>query len=297
MVIDTFRRAFRGIREHFYLTTVSVGVITAALVLGGVYALAVVNLQAVVSGWQHDVHVSAYFAPGVDEAARAAALSEMAGRPEVEKVELVSSEDARAWMEARVPEVGPVVAELGADALPASLEVTLRQAHQSPAAMDAFAASLTASGSFAEVDYGREWVERADSFLAVLRLLGVALGGILAVATLFLVGNTINLVVFARRDELEIMRLVGATDSWILAPFLVEGALQGLVATLLAFGSLELVHTGLLSRLHDVLPLAFAAGTLEFLPAGMAVGMAAAGVTVGVLPAWVAVRRFLAGMA
>lgn len=289
-----FRRAIRGVREHLYLFSVATGVIAAALVLLGMFALVVVNLQSLVAGWQQDVHVSAYFQPSLGAEDWAEAKSEIAGRVEVDEVALVSPEEAATWMTERMPEVGAVVAELGPSALPASLEITLRAEHRGAAAMDAFAESLAASGRFAEVDYGREWVARAASFLDLLGMLGVALGVIIAVAALFLVGNTINLVVLARRDELEILRLVGASDSYILGPFVVEGVAQGMLGALVALGCLQAVHRGLLVQLNDILPLAFGGESLHFLPTGLVVALALGGTAIGALPAWVAGRRFLA---
>ncbi|MBM4391469.1 MAG: hypothetical protein FJ090_10145 [Deltaproteobacteria bacterium] len=293
-MIGVVRRAARGIREHLYLFFVATGVVAAALVLLGTFALVVVNLQGLVAGWQQDVHVSAYFQPSLGVEDWAEAKSAIAGRVEVDAVSLVSPEEAAAWMTERMPEVSEVVGELGPSALPASLEITLRAEHRGAEAVDAFAESLSASGRFAEVDYGREWVGRAGSFLELLGMLGVALGVIIAVAALFLVGNTINLVVLARRDELEILRLVGATDGYILGPFVVEGVAQGLLGALAALGCLQAVHRGLLVQLDDILPLAFGAESLHFLPAGLVLALGLGGVLIGALPAWVAGRRFLA---
>ncbi len=292
-----FQRALRGLKEHTYLAAVATGVIAAVLVLLGVYALVVVNLQAALSGWQEDVHVSAYFNADVSAADQLTAQATIATRTEVASVELVTAPMAAAWMKERVPEVGPLLVELGDSALPASLEVSLRPASTSPAAMDGFAASLSATGQFAEIDYGREWVERAAAFLATLSLLGGVLGIILVVAALFLVGNTIHLVVYARRDELEILRLVGATESYIVTPFLIEGFLEGLVASAFALAILQFVHHGVVLRLHETVPIAFGGQDLAFLPASILFGLVATGITIGILAGWVAVRRFLARLA
>ncbi len=289
--------AVRGLREHTYLAVVGTGVIAAALVLLGGYAMIVTNLGAVVSGWKRDVHVSAYFVPGQSPEAQEAARAELALRPEVDLVELVTSAEAQVWMLERVPEVQPIVEELGEGALPASLEVSLRAAYTSPVALDAFAESLREGGHFAEIDYGREWVERSSAFLHTLTILGVALGGMLVLAALFLVGNTINLVVYARRDELEILRLVGASDGYILAPFLVEGALQGLVGGGAALSLLYGVHALVVARLLGGVPLALGEGGLAFLSPVAAVGLAALGVSIGVAAAGFSVRRFLSRLA
>ena len=286
-------RTVRSVREHTYLAVVSTGVITAALLLVGIYGLVMFNLKALVGSWEQDVHVSAYLRPDVGPEAHLAVQQALAARPEVEAVRYVSEAEAQTWMSERMPELGPVLGELGEGTLPASLEITLRAPYTSPEALSAFVATLQDGGPYQDVDYGRDWVARFNTFLSLLTALGVVLGGFIGVAALFLVGNTIHLVVYARRDELEIMRLVGATDSYILSPFLLEGALQGVIGASIALGTLYAVHRGLVMRLHEVLALAFGDGSLQFLPVAWTLGMFAGGIVLGTGAAWGAVRRFL----
>lgn len=290
-------RALRGIREHLYLSLVSTGVIAAALVLIGMFLLVSTNLSVVLGSWERDVHVSAYFAPGGTPEAQAAVAQSLATRPEVASATYVSPAEARAWMQGRMPELAPVLDDLGPDALPASVDITLRSEHTSPAAMAAFATAIQSAGTFEAVDYGQEWIARVDTFLDVLNAMGVALGGFITLAALFLVVNTINLVVYSRRDELEIMRLVGATDRHILGPFLLEGALQGAIAAGLTTALLYAAHRGLVSRLQDLLALALGGEGLRFLPGLAILGLFVAGCGLGVIASWASVRRFLGQLA
>lgn len=296
-MIATLLRTLRGIREHTYLASVSTGVITAGLVLIGMFAMVTTNIALVLGSWERDVHVSAYLEPGGSVEAHTALLRSLSARPDVADVRYVSEAEARTWMVERMPELAPVLDELGADALPASLEITLRPGHTTPAEMEAFVASIRDIGGFEDLDYGQEWITRVDTFLSVLTALGVALGTFIAVAALFLVGNTIHLVVYARRDELEIMRLVGATDRYILAPFLVEGAAQGVLAATLANALLWAAHRGLLSRLQEILALALGGEGLRYLPVGGVAAMYLGGIALGVGASWGAVRRFLGRLA
>lgn len=293
---STLLRTLRAMREHTYLAFVSTGVITAGLVLIGMFAMVTTNVALVLGSWEHEVHVSAYLKEGSPEA-HAAIGQSLATRTDVAEVRYVSEAEARAWMVERMPELSPVLDELGADALPASLEITLRPGHTAPAEMEAFVASLRDIGAFDDLDYGQEWVTRLDTFLSVLTTLGVALGTFICLAALFLVANTIHLVVYARRDELEIMRLVGATDRYILAPFLIEGAAQGAVAATLANGLLWAAHRGLLSRLHEVVALALGGETLRYLPVEGVAAMYLGGMALGMGASWGAVRRFLGRLA
>lgn len=302
-MLEGLRRVFRGIHEHFYFFVVSTGVIASALVLLGLFAMVVRDVNAMVGSWQADQHVSAYFAAGVTPEVEAQMQQLVAGRREVAKVDLVTSADAAAWMTERAPDLAPVLKELGPSALPGSLEITLQPEATSPEKMDAFVASLKSQGVgdggvgpiWEDVDYGQDWVARVHTFLSLLTALGVAFGAATVVATLFLVANTIHLVVHARQDELAILRLVGATERYILGPFVAEGVLQGLIGGLVATAVLYGIHQGLLVQLHSLLALAM--GTAPtFLPAAQVVVLVAMGVALGAGAAWGAVRRFLAGL-
>lgn len=286
------RRAARSLWEHLYLNAMAALVIAAALLLLGVYLTVQFNLNAIVDTWDRDIHVSAYFHEDVSQDRRFVLRDQVAARPEVAQVRYVSPADAREWLLARVDDIGPVLDELGPDALPASLEISLVPTQATPDAIAAFAASL-AGPDFDDIDYGREWIERFNAFLSLLQLLGAVLGALIGIAALFLVANTVYLIVYNRKDELEIQKLVGATPTFITAPFLLEGAAQGLLGSILALVGLWGVHRLLVVRLQDALQLGLA-GELAFLPWSYLVGLFLLGVGLGVAASFLSVRRFLA---
>lgn len=293
LVAHILRRAVRSLWENLYLNLVATGVIAAAVLMIGVFLMVMYNLNAITQDWASDVHVSAYFHPSVP-AARCFALKEQVAALEgVAAVRFVSEDDARAYLAERVPETVPVLEELGAGILPASLEITLtdRQAHGEGIARIVEALQLP---EFDTVDYGQQWVERFNSFLSLLRLLALVLGGLIAVAAVFLVANTIHLVVFSRRQELETMRLVGATDDTIMAPYLVEGLLQGVLGAGLALAGLLVLHRWVILRLQVALDLSLGSNPLAFLPLEYQLLLMLAGALLGVAGAWSAVHRFLA---
>lgn len=295
-LLSLLTRAGRGLRENLPLHVVSAGVIATSLTLLGVFLLVEVNLRGLTGTWAGDMQVSAYFRDGIDDGTRTSVQTMVAARPEVAKVEYVSEADALAWLSTRSPELSPVLDELGTGALPASLEITLRTEATTPDALAAFVSTLKQTRAFDDVDDGREWVARMASFLSLLRALGVALGLVISVATLYLVANTVHLVVHARRDELAVMRLVGATEGFILGPFLVEGAATGLVGGAVALAALSLVHRGLQSGAQVLFAAALGPGGVVFLGTPWSVGLLVLGAGLGALATWGAVRRFLAGL-
>lgn len=284
------RRTLRSLRENAALNVAATAVIAVALLLLGVTLTVGHNVGELVRTWGQDVHMSLTLRPGLSDAARAAIEAELRARPEVESLRYVSSAEAVTWMAEQVDGIGPTLEELGPEALPASFELSLRaEVARDPAAVDAFARSLDRP-EIDLVDYGAAWVERFQSFLSLLELFGAVLAVLVVAAAIFVVLNTVRLVVYSRRDELEIQRLVGGTDGFIVAPFALEGLIQGLAGGGLAVLGLWIVHQGLVTRLRDALSLE-AAGELSFLPAGQLALLGFTGALVGgAASAWTAWR-------
>ncbi len=287
------RRAARSLWENLYLNAVATGVIAAALLLMGVYLSVQYNVDRIVRTWNQDVHLSVYFKPDTPEDERFALRDRLAADPRVAAVRYVSEAEAATWLAEHVPDTAPVLAELGDDVLPASIEVTLAPpAADMDAAIASFAEEIR-SPVVDSVDFGQQWTERFHAFLSLLKLLGAVLGTLILVAALFLVMNTVHLIVYNRRDELETERLVGATGAFIAVPFIVEGVVHGTLGGGLAAGGLWLVHRLVASRLQEAFGLALA-GQLAFLPGSWLLLLSLAGVVLGVGAALVSVQRFLA---
>ncbi|MAY80809.1 MAG: hypothetical protein CL930_08495 [Deltaproteobacteria bacterium] len=285
------RRAARSLWENAYLNSVAIGVIASTVLLFGVYLSVQFNLNRMVDTWDRDIHVSAYFHPDVPEKRRFDVRDDLAQRTEVHKVTYVSSEEANQWMRTRMPAMETVLEELGSDTLPASLEISLTANAARPASIDDFARTLSVT-DFSDVDYGQEWIEKFEGFLSLLKLLGAIMGSLILIAALFLVMNTVHLVVYNRKEEIEIEKLVGATDGYTLAPFLMEGLFQGLIGSILALFGLWTVHQLLVARLKDTFELAVTAELL-FLPTPYIGLLFAAGSFLGIGASFIAVRRFL----
>jgi len=287
-----FRRALRSLWENLYLNSVSTAVIASALVLMGMYLTVQHNINIAVTSWSRDVHVSAYFQPEVPEADREALRDSIARDPNVVRVKYVTEEDARVWLRSRVDGLDDVLEDLGPGVLPASLEITLRESGDLNSQMTGLAPWLRPE-EFAEVDYGREWLERFEALLSVVKGIGATMGLLVLVAALFLVANTVHLAIYNRRDELEIQKLVGATTGYIVAPFIVEGFAHGLLGSLIAIVCLWGIHTGLAGRLEAALQLGLIP-EFGFLPLSWVLALMLCGMVLGIGAASVAVTRFIA---
>ncbi len=291
LVDHLLRRAGRSLRENLYLNAVAAGVIAASLLLVGTFLLALVNVQQIVESWNRDVHIAAYFDDSADIERRFVLKDRVEGIEGVKEVTYVSEEDAGGYLREKLPEMDAVLNELGDEVLPASLEITLAESHTDPTSIASIAQQIQ-SADFEEVDYGQEWVQRFATFISLLQLLGAAMGVLIFAAGVFLVGNTMHLVTYTRRDELITMKLVGATFWFIAVPFLIEGLVQGLVGAILALVSLRLLHGFLVSRLQDYLQLAILGDPLIFLPTRWLLLILICGVVLGCAGSMLSVIRF-----
>lgn len=284
------RRAARSLWENLALNVVAIFVIATALLLVGVTLTMQHNLDALVETWGQDVHVSATLAADLSEDGLADLEAEIRQMPEVAELRYVSREEASQWLAERVDGLGPVLDELGSDALPASFEIGLKpEVAESPAAVEAFAEALRRPG-IEELDYSTAWVERFRNFLSLLRLLGSVLGVLILGTAAFVVLNTVHLIVYSRRDEVEIQKLVGGTAEYIIAPFALEGLAQGLFGAGLAVLGLWAVHGLLVDRLRGALGLSDV--PLD-LPGGALTLLLLTGSLLGVIASSLAAWRFL----
>jgi cell division transport system permease protein len=284
------RRALRSFGENLYLNSVATAVIACALLLLGVMVSLQTNLSQMVESWSRDVHISAYFLADVPEARRFAVRERVARDPRVAQVRYVSEEEAQEWLAEKVEGLEPALQELGPGTLPASLEITL---HNGEDAKDGSFDDLLPKEEFEEVDMGQDWVVRFNTFLGLLKTLAASLGALVMGAALFLVTNTVHLVIYNRRDEVEIEKLVGATPGYIVAPFLIEGMVQGLVGAALAVAGLRIFHEVLVGRLESAIQLGMTS-ELQFIPLPWVGILMLVGLLVGLGASTLAVLRFLA---
>jgi cell division transport system permease protein len=287
-VLHAFRRAVDALVRAPFVSAVAVGTIYVAVLLTGALAATVEVGGRLLTGWSGEVPVTVFLAPGADlEAARAAAA---ALAPDA-VVEAIPPAQALRQLRASLGEQGRVLDGLPDDTLPPSVEVRIPGLTQARATV--LSSRLREVPGAAEVDDGVVWVARLEALVRRARSLGLLLLGILVVGTAVLVSNTLRLAVYARRDEIEIMKLVGATDLYVSAPIVLEGILQGLAAGLLAVATLAGATWMLLPRLRAALPLAAHLGFGDVLPARLVAVLLGSAALLGTVASAVALRRFL----
>ena len=291
MLFYFLRKALGNIWTNPFLSLVTLSTIAISMLILGLFSLIYLNVQQSLHQMGGELQITAYLQEAISSEQAKVLRSKVADWPEVEKITYISKEQALARFRSQLREYAGILEGLKENPLPASLELTLMPQYGRSGNIKEFSTRLGRLPGVAEVQYGRKWMAKLRVFVEVMKLVGITVGGLLLIATIFVISNTIKLTFYSRREELEIMRLVGATDFFIKAPFLIEGLLHGLGGALLAAGGLSVLILFLFSHLDLPLRLAVMAGSL---PTGQLVaGFLGLGLLLGVLGSMVSLRRFL----
>jgi cell division transport system permease protein len=286
-------RAMRNMRQWPFLCMASILTMAVALATVGTFILVVMNIEQLAQRWTQEVQVVAYLKQPVPTQGLAAKLKDLKQIKQVADVRYVSPAEAMQRFKDRLEEDAELLSGVEPDLLPASFELSLHAGDRHQQAVLAVIDQLEKRLQVDDLSYGQNWLERFNSFVGMLRYVGMVLGGLLLLAALFIVSNTIKLTLYARRDELEIMALVGATMRFIKVPFLLEGAIQGLLGGLLSLIFLSLSFYLLVAPGLQALWLTPVDFTLVFLSLQQQAILVAAGVLLGMLGSLSSLRRFV----
>jgi cell division transport system permease protein len=211
----------------------------------------------------------------------------------VEEVAYVSSEDARSKFVANFPELKDILDNLNTNPFPPSYEVKLTEKILSLSAIVYFMENIKSLKGVIDFQFNQEWVEKMDSLSRIVKAVGFFLGGILILASFFIISNVVRLNVFARKNEIEILRLVGATNTYIRIPFLIEGFALGLLGSLISVFILFILIKIFPVYVGSSLGAARDFFALRQLTAEQVIWLIAGGVVTGILGSVTSVSRFL----
>lgn len=288
-LVYIFSDALRSLRENVGTTILTSFTLAFSLAIFSLFIFVITNLNGVVEGWGERTQMIVYVkdaSVGQADSIKDALLKV----PGVKSAEFISKEKALAELKDELKGHEGILDGVDANPLPASFEVRVHEEFNQPERVEEVAGRIKALDWAEEVQYSREWVEKLSSFIRFIQLSAVVIGVFLGAATLFIISNTIRLAVYARREEIEIMKLVGASDMYVKVPFILEGLIQGLFGGLLAMCVLAAGRYALLSEIPPYLQFAVEMpfGTVLF----MAI-LASGGMLMGVAGSLISMNRFL----
>ena len=278
------RETVRSFRRAPMLSALSITTIAFSLFTVGLFGLVAVNMREALRGISTRVQIEAFLLRGTPPETITLASQDIAAFPEVEAVVYVDEDQALQRAQQELVEFKDAYRDLQVNPLPASLQVTLKEEYRDAASAATVARRIEGFSFVDDVRFGQEWIERLDRLRNLAGFVGLVIGLAFAAVAVVIIGVTIRMTVLQRAREISIMRLVGATDAFIRGPFLLDGALKGLLGGLLAIllsrAAFELFRRNSTTGLHTLLffePKHLALGILF----GVAIGLGGSLVSVG----------------
>jgi cell division transport system permease protein len=286
-----FKETLRGIRENTLMSAASVTTITVSLTLLALFLLVVLNLQYLTVVVESQVELVAFLQDSfVRDEWQQLLIDKIRAVPGVTQVQFVSREEALEDLKEQFGERSDLLATMDGDANP--LRDSLRIRAESPTQIPMIAEEVLRLDSVSEVKFGTDVVDRIIQISEMLRRGGLVLIGVMVVTTILLVDNTTRLTVFARRQEIQIMKLVGATNAIIRWPFLLEGVFLGALGALLAASITWYAYTLASAEISYALPF-FPLLPYQPMLTNMTKLLLGTGVLLGGLGSTLSVRRYL----
>ena len=283
------KETYKSIRRNGFMSFASISTVAVSLLVLGMFLMIFLNTNNLAQYLENQVQISVYMQDSATDKQLASVKDKLTKMPGVVKVTQVNKQQALERFKKRLGDQEQLLNSLGKEnPFPNSFEVQV----DNPDRIKVLTPQIGQLPKVETAKFGQEVVEHLFQLTKILRLGGIVLVVFLAMATLFIISNTIRLTVFARRKEVIIMKYVGATDWFIRWPFLLEGMTLGFFGAVVAFVLINSIYASLLDRIH---------ATLAFLPLlptsplllYVDLFLLAAGTGIGALGSYISLRKFL----
>ena len=234
--------ALRDIRQNKFLNIVTVITISLSTVIVSSFLLFFLNMSAIAAGWRQGIRMMAYLESDSGDGNHRDLQKQISSMHGIYKVKFVSKEEAISRMRDRMGRQSYLFESIGENPLPDAFEIQVAPDLYEWEEMEHLANRIASMERVEDVEYGQKWVGSFSSVFNVSRLAGYALAGIFFMASLFIVANTTRLLLYSRREEIEVIRLVGGADGFIKTPLYIESLIQGALGGAIGIGAVFLIY-------------------------------------------------------
>jgi cell division transport system permease protein len=287
----SLKRAVQDIRRNRFLNLVTVITIALAVLIVSAFILFFINAADLINSWKQGVRVMVYLEKGTANGDALELQKQLSAMEGVAAVDFISREAALKLLRDQMQRQASLLDNLRENPLPDAFEIQLSPGFQDWEKIERLAQRLEQMPRVEEVEYGRQWLGRFSYFFDLFRLAATALGALFFMATVFFVANTIRLVLYSRREEVEIMRLVGAEDRFIKAPFFIEGIIQGALGGIIGLAALFVIYMAISANINQ--DVAYGAFQIRFLPLHILPAVLLGAMMVGWIGSFVSLKQFL----
>ena len=275
------REAMRGLRTN--QTNTLIGIITTAFTIAsfGVFLLLYHNVRTIATSLQDNIQVIIYLEDTITANDKSALDRALHQESNVESISFLSKKDALKDFHEQFPEEAYLLDGIGDNPLPASFVATMTPHPHASSQVSALANRVKSLTGVAHVRYSQDWVERLTLFSSYLEIGAISVGLILALASVTIISNTVRLAFLARREEIEILRLIGASGIFIATPYLIEGAVLGALGGGLSLGLLRGGFEIIRDKVSELSWIGGLQASIDFFPVQMSGMLVLAGLILG----------------
>ena len=277
------RQALSGIKRAGLMSVACIMIMTFSLLILGIFLFATANLRELLKYAHEKVEIVAFLREGIDQATVDALRAEIEAVKVVEELRYVSPEEALERLNGEFGAKSYLLDALEDNPLPSSFEITLRPRYRFKNIVESLSGQIADMPGVEDVSYGAGWIARLERLVRALALADIGAGLVVALAAIVTVSYTVRLTLYARREAIKILKLVGATDTFVMTPFLLEGGLHGAAAVVLSLVAIFIGYRVIGVRVPQV----------RFMPAGMIGLFAVFGIGVAMLGSFVSLRSFM----
>ena len=251
MTILFFKRAVEDFHNNRLLNIITLLTISLSILIVSAFILFFINTNEIMNFWKKGLRVMAYLKPELAGSPMPDLTRRIQNISGVETVRFISKKEAFDQLKAQMKRQASLLDNLDENPLPDAFEIRMNAATQTWDKVEYLAAEIEALEEVEEVEYGQRWLGRYTHIFNLFKLTGYAMCGIFFMAAVFIVANTIRLVIYSRRDEIEIMRLVGAAERFIKVPFYFQGLLQGALGAGIGLAILFFAYLAIVSNIDQ----------------------------------------------
>lgn len=283
-----FREALLSFKRSTLMSMATILSITTILIIVGVFLLISTNSSLFLKNIESQLEIIVYLEDNISQAEINNLKSNIASIDGIKEVKFVSKEEAYQRLLKDLGEQKDILSAIEKNPLPSSLEIQVKD----PKVIEQIANRITEFKKVEEVEYGREIAEKLLNFTYVFRRAGMLVLALLVFASILIISNIIKITVYARRNEIEIMSLSGATSWFIKWPFIIEGFLQGFISSLFSIIILYNFYIFAVDKVHQAIPfLPLVVDNMDLLPIGIAIVLL--GSLVGILGSMFSVGKYI----
>jgi len=291
MITLFVKKALQDISDNRFLNAITVVTIGLSILIISSFSLFFINTNALLNSWKQGIRVLVYLKSDASDANRLDLRYQLQQLEDIQDLTFISKETALDKLKNQMRNQSALLENLKKNPLPDAFEIRIADASRELNAVAALAEKIKTFQQVAEVEYGQHFIARFSHIINIFKFVGYALGGLFFVATLFIIANTIRLVLYSRREEIEIMRLVGATDRFITAPFYIEGLLLSALGATLGVIGLFIAYQLIISKFQTSLSLASL--EVQFLTLIQVLIIIVTSMLVGLLGCFLSLKQFL----